>query len=157
MQFDEAFQILLTLEGGYVDDPNDPGGRTNMGITERFYPDEHIESLTVDRARQIYKQDYWDRCCCDELPGPLNLLVYDTAVNQGPIVAIRTLQRTLKIAQDGIIGPQTLQAAKRLNGRETCALYLADRALVYTLARNFGRYGRGWFKRLFILAMRLKF
>lgn len=150
--FDKTFDHVVGIEGGYVNDPKDPGGETKFGISRRAYPAEDIRNLTLDRARFLYRRDYWDAVKGDALPYPLNLFVFDTAVNQGVDPAIRLLQKTLNVAQDGVLGPQTILAAQAMRN-ESVALYLADRAVRYAGTRNFEVYGRGWLKRLFLLSM----
>ena len=150
--FDTAFAHVIGVEGGYSNDKDDPGGETKFGICKRAYPAEDISNMTLDRAKMFYKRDYWDLVKGDELPAPLNSLVFDCAVNQGVDTAIKLLQKTLNVATDGIIGADTMRKARDA-GKETCALYLADRALRYSGTRNFDKFGRGWFKRLFVLAM----
>lgn len=152
INFDQAFGFVVGAEGGYVNDPHDPGGETRFGISKRAYPNEDIKNLSIDRAKQLYRSDCWDACKCDAIPSPLNLYVFDAAVNQGVGVAIKLLQHILGVTQDGVIGPKTLSVASQINV-ETAALYLADRALRYANTDNFDRFGRGWFKRLFLLAM----
>lgn len=150
--FDKAFELVVGVEGGYVNDPKDPGGRTIYGITERDHPDLWRSGPpTLAQAKARYRRDYWDAVQCDALPWPLSLFVFDAAVNQGAGAAITVLQKTLGVAQDGKLGPKTLAAAQRAS-REQMAMYLADRALRYTGTRNFDRFGRGWLKRLFLLA-----
>lgn len=150
--FDVCFEHLIGLEGGYNNDPVDPGGETKYGISKRAYPDENIASLTIDQAKAIYKRDYWDAVKGDELPHGLDMLAFDAAVNQGVRPAITMLQKALNVAQDGILGLDTLGKA-RSAGKDVCALYLAERALRYYGTRNFDKYGRGWLKRLFIIGM----
>lgn len=152
MSFERAFEIVVGLEGGYGNDKNDPGGETKYGISKRAYPDVDIKNLTLDHAKGIYRYDYWDALQCDEMPWPLSMLVFDCGVNQGLTTAAKTLQRALNVDQDGMIGKVTLAKAKTA-GSETCALFLADRALRYTGTRGFDLFGRGWFKRLFLIAM----
>jgi lysozyme family protein len=82
----------------------------------------------------------------------MNMFVFDAAVNQGVEPAIMMLQKTLKIAQDGILGVVTLKAAQDARD-QAVSMYLADRALRYIGTRNFDQYGRGWLRRLFVLAM----
>lgn len=147
--FLRALDIVLQHEGGYVDHPTDPGGETKYGISKRAYPYEDIRGLTVDRAAVLYRRDYWDRCRCDELPWPLSLYVFDAAVNQGAVRAITTLQRTLDVRADGVIGPITL--AKASNADESVhARYMAERAVHYASLSTFDTFGRGWMRRLFI-------
>lgn len=81
--FDAAFQIVVGMEGGYVNDPADPGGETKYGISKRRYPAEDIPNLTLDRAKFLYQRDYWNPHHCEFLPWAEALLVFDTAVNGG--------------------------------------------------------------------------
>ncbi len=81
--FDTAFAIVVGLEGGYVNDPQDPGGETKYGISKRRYPAEDIPSLTLDRAKFLYQRDYWNTHGCDKLEWTEALLVFDSAVNGG--------------------------------------------------------------------------
>jgi len=81
--FDRAMEFTLKWEGGYVNDPKDPGGETNWGISKRAYPMLDIKDLTRDEAKDIYEHDYWRKCGADALLWPMNLVVFDTAVNMG--------------------------------------------------------------------------
>ena len=81
--FDKALRFVLKFEGGYVNDPRDPGGETNFGISKRAYPDLDIASLTRQAAGQIYFKDYWQASGADKLAWPLNVIHFDTSVNCG--------------------------------------------------------------------------
>ncbi len=153
MGFDEAFSHVVGLEGGYVNDPRDPGGETKYGITKRDHPSVDIKGLTVEDAKEIYRVQYWAPACCDAMPWPLNALVFDSAVNQGVETAKKLLQKSLGVTQDGVIGKATLSAIAKSKQGELCALFLADRALRYIGTRNFDVFGRGWLRRLFQLSM----
>lgn len=150
--FHRAFDMLIESEGGYSGDPADPGGETIFGISKRAYPQEDIQFLTLERAKEIYRRDYWDTIRADELPYPINILIFDAAVNQGKKAAVRMLQEALKITADGVIGKQTIKAAVAASD-SVCADYLAIRAVRYAGTYQFQRFGRGWMKRLFVLAM----
>lgn len=89
----------------------DRGGLTKYGITEKQYPNLDIRNLTYDDAIAIYERDYWPSARADQLPRPLNALVYDLNVTSGPKNAIRILQRAVGSTDDGIWGPKTKQAA----------------------------------------------
>ncbi len=145
--FDAAVAVILRHEGGYVNDPRDPGGETNFGICKRSYPNEDIKNMTPARAAQIYRRDYWDKCKCDQLPESIRLLVFDAAVNQGVGAAVKMLQKAVGTTEDGIIGPNTL--AKVAAAKNLPVLYAAERAVRYANNANIGTYGRGWFRRLF--------
>ena len=82
-EFEEAIKFTLKIEGGYSNDPNDPGGETNYGISKRSYPNEDIKSMTPERAKKIYYENYWLKAGCDKLPAPWNLMVLDAAVHHG--------------------------------------------------------------------------
>ena len=100
--FKNSLQFVLKWEGGYVDDPTDPGGATKWGITERVYqahfPGANITDITPEQASNIYASDYWDRCGCDDLPNPYNTVVFDTAVNEGPNRALDWLRKAADVA-----------------------------------------------------------
>lgn len=150
--FDRAFALVVGLEGGYEPPgTSDPGGETRYGISKRAYPAEDIENLTLDRAKAIYATDYWLKAGCARMPWPISALVFDAAVNQGIDPAIRCLQKALGCPQDGIFGVRTQTALTLSDDAETAALFMAERALRYTGTRNFDQYGRGWFKRLFVV------
>lgn len=148
MSFAVAIDFVLRHEGGDVNDPDDPGGHTRFGISKRAHPDEDIGALTRDRAAEIYRYSYWDACRCDELPAALALMVFDSAVNQGPRAAVETLQRAVGTVPDGILGPLTLDAAKRAAGRSAVIAMAAERGFRYGRTKNFERFGRGWMRRL---------
>lgn len=124
--FDAAFAIVVGLEGGYVNDPLDPGGETKYGISKRAFPDLDIKDLTVDQAKAIYRKKYWDFCACDGMSFERALCVFDTAVNQGENFAL-VLSRTT---------PDTVDM-------------MAERALRYANSIQFNRFGKGWMRRLF--------
>lgn len=154
MDFFDCVGIILKLEGGakITNDPSDPGGLTKYGISKRAYPALDIANLSEQEAIDIYGRDYWKPAHCNELSAPLNLYVFDTAVNMGTGTAMRLLQEVAGVPQDGLWGPRTHTAVVGQDQDELAALYLARRALAYSGMRNFDRYGKGWLKRLFIIA-----
>ena len=81
--FDKALAFTLKWEGGYVNDPKDPGGETNFGISKRAYPNEDIKGMSKERASAIYRRDYWDSLGCDNRDRSLSISVFDSAVNCG--------------------------------------------------------------------------
>lgn len=150
--FERAFRVVVGEEGGYCDDPRDPGGETKFGISKRAYPNEDIKALTLDRARFLYKRDYWDRIRGDELPYRWALIVFDAAVNQGVDAATRMMQDALGVMVDGRIGPRTIAAAQASDDRRP-ARFLALRAFRYQRTANFDRFGYGWITRCFVIAL----
>lgn len=81
--FDIAINFVFQKEGGYVNDPDDPGGETNFGISRKSFPNIDIKNLTANEAKSIYREKYWDACGCDDIPSPLDVVMFDTAVNMG--------------------------------------------------------------------------
>lgn len=151
-RFTDCFAHVVGLEGGYVNDPHDPGGETIYGITRRDHPDLWANGRpTLEQAQERYRAEYWDACRCDSLPNPYDLIVFDAAVNQGPVQAVMMLQKALGLTTDGRVGPLTI-AACQTAGKEGPALVLTERAMRYIGTRNFDRFGRGWLKRLFLVA-----
>ena len=150
-----AIDFVLSYEGGLVENPLDPGGLTNWGISSRSYPSLDIRNLTRDDAASIYKKDYWDAVHGDELPGPMAVAVFDSAVNQGAGTAKRMLQIALNVEADGIIGPRTIKAAHD-GGLDAVVRFLAERAVRYHETMRdvpgLNVFAHNWYFRLFSLA-----
>ena len=84
---------VLSHEGGYVNDPNDPGGETKWGISKRSYPHLDIAALTLEDAQEIYRRDYWYALNLNAQPWPKALCLFDCAVNMGRGVALELYQQ----------------------------------------------------------------
>ena len=145
--FHRCIDLILAEEGGLSNHPDDPGGLTNYGISQRSYPTLDIAHLTLANAQALYRRDYWNYLHGDQLPPGLDLLLLDCGINQGPTTAIKLLQRTLKIQDDGIVGPQTLTATKAAMPG-ILDTFAAERAWRYELNPNEATFGRGWYRRL---------
>lgn len=143
-----AFELLLDIEGGLVDDKNDSGGETKYGISKKAYPKLDIANLTIEQAKDIYYQDYWKRCKCDYLPDALSVAVFDYAVNSGTIKAIKSLQMALGVTVDGIIGNQTIGAANRVPLAPVVESIHSERINFLRSLKNWKRYGNGWGNRV---------
>ena len=148
MNFDQAFETLIGHEGGYVDHPADPGGATNFGITKRSYPGEDIRGMTLARAREIYKRDFWGPAGCDALPEALRFQVFDAAVNSGVRAAVRMLQACVGEVEDGILGPKTLQAVQSMPAARLVARFNGRRLAFMTTLSNWPAFSRGWARRI---------
>ena len=129
--FDAAFGIVVGVEGGYVNDPQDPGGETKYGISKRRYPSEDIANLTLERAKFLYQRDYWNPHHCDALPWGEALLVFDTAVNGGNAERWHSMYAG---SPDFIIN------------------YQAEHALYLASLPGWPHDGRGWMRRAFKIA-----
>ena len=146
--FDQAFEALIGHEGGYVNHPADPGGATRWGITKRDHPGEDIENLTVERAKQIYKTQYWGPCGCDALPDEVKYTVFDVGVNMGVKTAIRLLQRAVKEREDGVLGPRTLQAIQSMPAARLLSRFGAEEIEFKTNLPTWPAFGKGWMRRV---------
>src|SRR5262249_17468180 len=124
--FSLALAHVLAMEGGYTEDPYDPGGPTNLGITLADFARDKGVAVTADSfgtlrdelkaipkatAARIYRARYWEAARCPELPPPLAFFHFDAAVNQGVGAAARMLQEAVRVPVDGLIGPVTLAEA----------------------------------------------
>ena len=148
MNFDTAFQKLLGHEGGYVDHPADPGGETKFGITKRSYPGENIAGMTLDRAKEIYRRDFWGPCGADAVPVALKFDLFDMAVNAGVRRALTTLQAAAGEAQDGVLGPKTLQAVQSIPAARLVARFAGFRLEHMASLPTWATFGRGWARRI---------
>jgi len=146
--FEQAFAIVIGHEGGYVDDPRDPGGETKYGISKRAYPAVDIGALTLEGAQAIYKRDYWDRLECDALDPGLALMAFDAAVNCGVRRATQWLQQAVGAAADGVIGPDTRAKIKAADPQEALVALHALRIDYMANLPTWATFGRGWSKRL---------
>jgi lysozyme family protein len=146
--FEDFIGRVLTHEGGYVNDPRDPGGETKFGIAKRSYPAVDIKGLTRDAAIEIYRRDFWNRVQGDKLPRAFAFQVLDAAVNHGIGNAVRWMQRAAGVADDGIIGPMTLAAVTRADPADLVLLFTAERLAFYTKLSTFDAFGRGWINRV---------
>lgn len=148
MDFDTSFERLIGHEGGYVNDPRDPGGETKYGISKRQYPGEDIANLTLDRAKQIYRRDYWGPAGCDLVPDGVKFDLFDMAVNSGVKAAIKTMQQAVGATPDGVIGPQTMQAISSTPAARFVARFNGWRLDYLNDLSTWPAFGRGWTQRI---------
>jgi lysozyme family protein len=154
--FDNVLELVLQSEGGFVNDPRDPGGMTNLGVSQRVWeafvgrPVSEAEMLALTPAdvAPLYRVNYWERVHCDELPVGVDYAVMDFAVNSGTSRAAKTLQSACGVTQDGSIGPQTLQA---VNNADPITLInaICDQRMVFLQSLpSFPDFGNGWSARV---------
>ena len=153
-EFNDIIEVVLHHEGGYVNDPDDPGGETNFGIAKRSHPDVDIANLTKRGAKEIYKETYWDKNKVESLPVYLRHIYFDMCVNQGKGTAVKILQRATNakgadLKVDGGMGPMTLSAINKYSPE-------LDRVRCYRLKHYYDlvngkpeqeRFIFGWYKR----------
>lgn len=162
-KIDRLIDHILKLEGGYVDHPNDRGGPTNYGITLKTLKEvrgshvtaEDVKALTEDDARRIYLDRYYHRPGFEELGNKptLEAVLLDSAVQHGPKQAVKFLQRALGVTEDGVLGPETLDAADRFSpGDSVLAARVLGRRLAFyarVLEDESQRpFASGWMNRL---------
>lgn len=128
--FNRAFAFVVGEEGGYVNNPSDPGLETKYGISKRAYPDLDIANLTLEAAKAIYLKDYWSALALDMRPYGAALCLFDCAVNQGVNRSLELLNRVSTSSQPFIVAFQT------------------ERALRYAELDTWKQFGRGWMRRL---------
>ena len=146
--FDYFIERVLVHEGGYVNDPRDPGQETRWGISKRAYPHLDIRNLTRAQAVDIYRRDFWQRVRGDELPREVAFQALDAAVNHGIGNAVRWMQRAAGVADDGVIGPVTLAAVQRAQPADLVLRFNAERLRFYAKLTTFATFGRGWVNRV---------
>jgi len=154
--YDKCLKTILHHEGGYVNHPKDPGGETNLGVTKRVYQEhggtKDMKDLLVEDVAPIYKKGYWDKIKGDDLPGGLDLCVFDFGVNAGPGRAAKFLQSMIGTTVDGGIGPNTLAKVEeyiRENGEhESVKKYQEMRQKYYEQLSTFDTFGKGWTRRV---------
>jgi len=161
--FAEALAHVLEMEGGYTDDPHDPGGPTNRGVTLATYAawkrtlltaqthemlKSELRRIPDDVVREIYFQRYWRPAFCAEMAPALAFFHFDASVNHGVTGAMRLLQRAVGTDADGEIGPNTRAAIAQLSTEEILARYAEVRRERYRALPHFWRFGRGWLARV---------
>jgi len=154
---DNAMKWMLAHEGGYVNHPKDPGGATNLGVTQRVYDfyrkrkgqsQRSVRAITADEVAAIYKEQYWDAVRGDDLPDGLDYAVFDYAVNSGPKRAIMELQRVIGAGVDGVPGMETLGKARDVDPFQAIEDLCQRRMRFLKALRHWGTFGRGWTARV---------
>lgn len=150
--FNKAFERTMGHEGKYVNNPDDPGGETNWGVTigtarANGYQGS-MRTMTRDQAKAIYEKAFWLRAKCDQYHEAIGFQLFDAAVNHGIGNAIRMLQRAVGVADDGVVGSFTLGAIQRKPLNDTLILFNAERLEFYTKLGTFNAFGRGWTNRV---------
>lgn len=154
MDYNTAFDRLIGNEGGYVNNPLDPGGETNWGITWPILhqaigmgvvlSDTSIASLSRDQAKDIYKVFFWDKGQMDKFDPAIAFQVFDFAVNSGINTAIRKLQKAVGVADDGNIGPYSIAAIIAMPVPKVIMLLIAERLDFYRKLSTWRTFGAGW-------------
>jgi lysozyme family protein len=154
MKFEHAVKVILYHEGGYVFDPDDPGGETKYGISKRQFPKLDIKNLTEDEASNIYYSYYYYPMKIAQIKNDLlGLHIFDMGVNAGISIAIKLIQRLVSVEDDGIIGNITLNAINNYPEQDNLIKgYVALRHDFYDkiIKKNptLAKYKNGWYDRI---------
>lgn len=152
-----VFAFTYKEEGGYGNDPHDPGGATNLGIIQTEYNAyrqakgatiQSVRYITRVEADEIYTKSYWNKIDGDELPVGIDLVLYDYAVNSGPGRSIKCAQRILKVGVDGVIGPITLAAIQSADAAVFIRTFDGARQSFLENLSIFEYFGQGWTARV---------
>jgi len=154
--FEQCFALVLKHEGGYVDNPKDFGGATNLGCTKavweawigREVSKDDIKALTPADVMPLYRKKYWDAVSGDKLPDGVDYAVFDLAINSGTGRAAKILQKAVGAVQDGIIGLATLAAVNTHNPRELATLICEARLAFLQSLPTYDTFGKGWSRRV---------
>lgn len=139
-KIEEITPLILKWEGGFVDDPDDRGGATNMGVTigtyeaycrRKGYPKpsvERLKNLSMEEWTDILRTMYWDVCKADDIGSQsvANMIV-DWAWHSGTGTAIRKVQKVVGVERDGDIGPITLAAINSVSALPLFGMLKAER------------------------------
>jgi lysozyme family protein len=151
--FKECLDLVLKSEGGWVNNPADPGGETNLGVTKRVWeeyvghPVKTMKDLSKDDVAPMYELKYWRPCYCEVLPRGLDFVVFSMGVNAGPGRSIKLLQQSIGCVPDGVIGPRTRELISSSNGANLIAKFSETRREYY---RSLGKpmFEKGWLARV---------
>jgi len=152
----KSFELMLKSEGGYVNNPADPGGMTNLGVTKatwenwvgRESDEAEMRGLTPEKVEPLYKKKYFDAVRGDELPMGLDYLMFDFAVNAGAGRAIKTLQTAVGVTPDGGFGPMTMAAVQAVDPVELIERFSQAKEDFYRSLTTFATFGKGWLNRV---------
>jgi lysozyme family protein len=143
--FEQAFARLLGNEGRYSNNPADPGGETNWGISKRSYPNLDIKNLSYDQAKEIYRRDFWN--VLGDSPNAVKFQTFDFAVNSGIQTAIRKLQVSIEVADDGHWGPISSAKLASMDLNDVLLKFMAQRLMFWTKCSAWPTMGAGWVNR----------
>lgn len=155
MNFDQAFDRLLGHEGGYSNNPADPGGETMWGVTAGVARANgyagSMRDMPRSAAKSIYRKLYWESVKAEQLPAELRFDVFDGAVNSGVRQSVRWLQRAAGMPErevDGLVGPSTMQAVQTVNPAVVASRYNGIRLRFMTDQDAWPTFGKGWARRI---------
>lgn len=150
MSLSLALDWIIKIEGGYVNDPDDPGGETKYGISKRAFPTEDIRNLTEERARFLYAEGYWTPGCSalDKISPALAVAYFDMVVNSGRTAARRVLYSSMGFDPDTAVKWTDVEARVRHLGTDAALIaFLLERVFFLNSLAHSRKYIRGWINR----------
>lgn len=154
--FKQSFEMMLGSEGGFVNNPADPGGMTNLGVTKatwenfigRQSDEKEMRGLTPYKVEPLYRNKYWNAVRGDDLPSGIDYLVFDFAVNAGIGRSIKTLQSAVGTQPDGDFGLLTMAAVQLISPQELIEKFSQAKESFYRSLDTFDTFGKGWLNRI---------
>jgi lysozyme family protein len=153
--FKECLDLVLKSEGGYCNNPSDPGGMTNLGVTKRVWEEytghaadeKEMRGLTPEKVAPLYEQKYWRPTYCEVLLRGLSFLVFSMGVNAGPGRAVKLLQQSVGCVPDGVVGQRTMALINESDVTNLIAKYSDSRRMYYK-SLNKPVFEKGWLNRV---------
>ena len=154
--WDKSFDMVIIHEGGYVDNPKDPGGATNWGCTKAVWEKyvghevtkDDIKALTKEDVKPLYKRNYWDALHGDAIPSGLDYCLFDAAINSGVGRSSKWIQEIVGVPADGAIGNNTVAAISQINPVTAINEFCDKRQAFLESLKTFATFGKGWTQRV---------
>lgn len=154
--FNQCLELVLKSEGNYINNPSDPGGQTNLGVTRKVWEEwvgresseKEMRSLTKEQVGPLYKAKYWLACYGPQLPLGIDYMAFDASVNMGVGRAIKLLQESIGCVPDGMIGPRTMQLIDQKKPYDVIQAYSKRKTEFYEGLKTFPVFGKGWLNRV---------
>lgn len=154
--FEQSFALMLKSEGGFVNNPRDPGGMTNLGVTKATFErwtnapvtEAQMRALTPHDVEPLYREWYWDGVRGDELPVGVDYCTFDFAVNSGIGTATRMLQDAANTVPDGKLGPVSMASILKADPRQLIDMMQTLRLGYLRKISTWPVFGKGWSRRV---------
>jgi len=152
--FKNCLELVLKSEGGWVNNPKDPGGETNLGVTKKVWEEwvghevKTMQGLTPEDVAPMYQAKFWMSCYANQLPVGIDYMAFDMAVNGGPGRSVKLLQECLGCVPDGTIGPRTMQLIDQKKPEDIVEAFSQRKIDFYKSLATFATFGKGWLKRV---------
>jgi len=162
--FEKSLELVLKSEGGFTDNPKDPGnhlddgrqGYTNLGVTQKAWEEfvghkvstADMKALTPEKVAPFYQQKYWNPVYGQVLSKGIDYLCLDFAINAGPGRCVKTLQSAIGCVPDGVVGPRTMELIKQADPADLINKFSDAKIRFYEGLPTFPTFGKGWLARV---------